>query len=405
MSYITVTRCRLCDQKLSPPALVLEDQPAANNLCESEDAALSAPRYPLALARCPGCTSVQLTTTIDPWVLFGDYSYVPTGAAFAAHWEELTAVVGPPKGLAVEIGSNQGDLLAALKGNGWDVLGVEPAKHLAAKANDRGLTALPTFFDEQTAGAIASDHGRAALVVATNVMAHIHDLHGAVRAVKRLLAPDGRFVFEVASLESDYAKGSFDRVCYFEHVFSHSVTPLAHLFSAHGMAITNVEEIQFHGGSLRVTVEHGARHADEIYARARCESLPGQVATAAALDSFALLTHRTISTVRDALADLRRSGKRVVGFTAPAKASVLLNAAGVGQATIQYIADDNPLKVGSYVPGAGIPIVPVSSLLEDHPDVVVVFAWNLADTLIPLLPRGHGLRVVIPMPTWREVIV
>lgn len=402
MSHVTVTWCRLCDTALSPPALVLEDQPAANNLCETEDEALTAPRYPLALARCPACTSVQLTTTVDPEVLFGNYSYVPVGKAFAAHWEELAAAVGPPRGLAVEIGSNQGDLLWVLRGRGWDVLGVEPAKGLARTANERGLTTIPSFFDERTAGAIAADRGRAALVVATNVMAHIHDLPGAVRAVKRLLAADGRFVFEVASLEADYVQGSFDRTCYAEHVFSHSVTPLVYLFAAHGMALTNVEAIPFHGGSLRVTAEHGDRHHDGVYAWAHREMRPGGVATAAVLDTFAVRTHATISEVRHGLAELRRQGKRLVGFTAPAKASVLLNACGLGPATIQYVADDNPLKMGRFIPGVGIPIVASSSLLEDHPDVVVIFSWNIWESLVEKLPKGQ--RVVIPMPYWREVV-
>lgn len=401
MSHLVVTRCRLCDAELPPPALVLEDQPAANNLCETAEDALCAPRYPLGLVRCRACTSVQLTATVDPQVLFGNYTYVPVGSAFAAHWEELAESVGAGAGFAIEIGSNRGDLLGVLKARGWDVLGVEPAKGLAHLANDRGLPTLPDFFTEQVAGQIAADRGRARLIVATNVFAHIHDLPAVVRAVKRLLHPAGRFVFEVASLARDYEQGTFDRVLYAEHVFAHSVAPLHDLFLAHGMRIAQVDDIEFHGGSLRVAVEHGTGESADVRTRIAKELEPVGTATVAALDAFALRTHRTITRIRDGLGELRRQGKRVVGFTAPAKASVVLNACGLTPATIQYLADDNPLKVGRFVPGAAIPIMPMSALLEDHPDVVVLWSWNLAEGLIPRLPSG--LRVIIPLPEWREV--
>ena len=409
--YKLVTQCRLCDTELPPPILRLNDQPAANNLCETADEAVVAPRFPLAITRCPTCTSVQLTASVDPEYLYGQYAYVPTGAVFDQHWRDLAAwcTTGPP-GFAVEIGSNRGDLLKALKDLGWDVLGVEPAKNLAAVANERGLPTMQAFFNEQVGDRIAlgltttrDTPSRADLVLATNVFAHVDDLRSVVRGIRNVLSVGGRFVFEVASLAADLAQGTFDRVLYAEHHFSHSVTPLVRLFETHGMCVRQVSDHPIHGGSLRVVVEHGRDHDRDALARVRAEQLPDGVATAEALVAFADQARGRIDRLRAVIHGYRREGAVVVGFTAPAKASVVINACEFSQDDIAWVADDNPLKVGKFIPGAGIPIVPCSALDESQPDVVVLFAWNLATSLLPRLPKGF--RVLIPFPEPHEVLI
>jgi hypothetical protein len=70
-------------------------------------------------------------------------------------------------------------------------------------------------------------------------------------------------------------------------------------------------------------------------------------------------------------------------------------------AQIDYIVDRNPLKQGMFTPGTRIPIVPVSTLEADPPDVLLLLAWNLADEIMQQLSwfSRAGKRFLVPIPS------
>ena len=100
------------------------------------------------------------------------------------------------------------------------------------------------------------------------------------------------------------------------------------------------------------------------------------------------------------LADLRKQGKTVSGYGAPAKATTVVNFCGLTPAQIDYIVDDNPLKQGRLVPGAKIPIVTSAHLNEKPTDYVLIFAWNFAREIISKIKslRSRGVKFIIPLP-------
>ncbi len=60
--------------------------------------------------------------------------------------------------------------------------------------------------------------------------------------------------------------------------------------------------------------------------------------------------------ILDFLIELKREGKRIVGYGAPAKGNTLLNYCGVGRDFLDYTCDLNPHKQGHLLPGTHIPI-------------------------------------------------
>jgi hypothetical protein len=104
--------------------------------------------------------------------------------------------------------------------------------------------------------------------------------------------------------------------------------------------------------------------------------------------------------LRDVLGDLRAQGRRVAGYGAAAKATVLLNALGLGEETIDFVVDRNPHKHDRLVPGTRIPISPVERLVEDQPDDTVLFVWNFADEVLDQQAeyRTRGGRFLVPIP-------
>lgn len=401
--------CRVCGTKLPPPFLDLGVQPPANNLEPTQEAALAARRFPLALSRCENCQLVSLTHVVDPELLFSHYLYA-TGvsasfrAHFAAYAESLSAAAGEVNGLAVDVGSNDGILLSEMRKRGWRILGVDPAKNLVDAARAAGIPTVHGFWSEKVAEGILERHGPAKLITANNVFAHLHDVHDFVRGVKKLLADDGEFVFEVVSLEKMLESGTFD-LAYGEHVSTWSATPLVRLFSSHCMYLARIDDVPSHGGSLRCWARKGRAPSvpdgNLIDLAERCMD-EERTTSLEKCNEFAIKALAVRAEVTEAVRSRRQAGKRVVGYGAPAKATVLANYCGFSSEDIEYIVDDNPLKAGKFMPGTGIPIVSSEALDRSPPATIIVFPWNVAEDILPKL-KGRCLEAVIPLPVLRTV--
>lgn len=398
--------CRVCSATLPPPFLNLGRQAPANNLCISgdelthDDAA-----FPLAATRCSDCGLVQLDHVVDPRLLFDHYLYATTGQTFDRHFaamaHALSDDVGGPgeRGLVVDIGSNNGLLLSKFKALGWLVLGVDPAKNLAAAAAASGIPTLSRFWDEETAIEIRRSYGPARLITANNVFAHLDDVASFARAVKALLSPSGYFVAEVVSLKAMLGAGTWD-LLYHEHVTTWSVAPLARLFADVGLQLVRVQDVPSHGGSLRCWVrQYAGPGRPEILVGQRIAEEQAATSLSACLN-FATRAWDLRGELLDAIDSRRRAGKRVVGYGAPAKATVVCNYLGIRPTDVEYIVDDNPLKVGRFMPGTHIPIVGSGELERRPPDSVIIFPWNLEGDIRPKL-AGRCSEVIVPMPELR----
>jgi SAM-dependent methyltransferase len=303
--------------------------------------------------------------------------------------------------LFVEIASNDGSLLARLQAQGVRVLGVEPARNIAAMARDRGIETVERFFDQSAAAAIVESHGLARGVIANNVLAHVDDTVGFLSACRALLAPNG-----MVSIEVPYAREMLERLeydtVYHEHLCYFSVASLLRLFERAGLTIVRIDRVAVHGGSLRVyAVPDSAldTHARQVMAMAEEERHHG-LASLERWRRFAADVAANRRALRDVLRALVDSGKVIAAYGAPAKGNTLLNYCGIGTETLQYVVDRNALKVGTYTPGVHLPVLPVSTLESRPPDFLLVLAWNFIDEIMTQLPefRQRGGRFIVPIP-------
>src|SRR5262249_38611391 len=252
--------CRSCDRRLDV-FLDLGRTPLANALPRPEDLGEPEPRFPLQVALCSGCALVQLTETVAPETLVGEYLYFSSfSTTMVEHARSLAARLVPERqltcrSLVIEVASNDGYLLQWYAKAGVPVLGIEPARNVARVAVERGIPTECAFFGLETAAHLADAGRRADVVHAHNVLAHVADVNGFVAGLRILLKPGGVVVVEVPYVKDLLDRLEFDTI-YHEHLFYFSVTALVPLFARHGLVVRDVERIPLHGGSLRLFVEH-----------------------------------------------------------------------------------------------------------------------------------------------------
>lgn len=405
-----LTTCRVCGSGDLADVVSLGSTPLANSFISPARAAEPEPSYPLAVVRCTVCHLVQLSVVVDPALMFRDYLYsssasTPTVAHFDAVADELVARFGLAGKLVVEVGSNDGILLKPLRDRGALALGVEPAANLAAVANARGLETRAEFFGAETAGRLAAEKGRAAAVLANNVLAHIDDLHGVVRGLDALLADDGFFAAEVPYLQDLLDRVEYDTI-YHEHLSYFALAPLVTLARDAGLEVFDVQRLMVHGGSIRVFIGRRGRHErtgrlDELERAERANGLLDDTT----YRRFAGRVEESRTAIRAMLRGLRADGKRIAGLGASAKGNTLLNYCGIGPDILEFIGDSTTYKRDLLTPGTHIPVRAEGAIREARPDYTLLLAWNYADVIVPRYAdyRAGGGRFIHPIPLARVI--
>jgi SAM-dependent methyltransferase len=324
---------------------------------------------------------------------------------YAAQVGQARLATGEGKGggLVVDIGSNDGTLLANFKNAGHRVLGIEPTD-VGKIAAARGIPTLARYFTPATAAEVCKTHGPARLVTAANCFAHIEDVHAIVEGILHLLAPDGVFISESHYLIALMERLQYDTI-YHEHLRYYSLTSLANLLQMHGLEVFHARPIPTHGGSMRVYAARAGVMPVNASVAAMLAQEPRGAAMRARLDAFARAVMLSKLRLLAMIRELKESGARICGISAPSRASTLVNYAGLDEAIIDYVCEiAGSLKIGKCMPGTAIPVVEESRLFTDQPDAAIVFSWHIADELAPKLrAKGYRGKLISPLPAPREL--
>ncbi len=395
--------CRLCVSRSLECVLSLAPTPPANAFVSLAEKEVEQVAYPLDVYRCGGCGHLQLLDIVDPKVLFSRYVYVSsTSPVMVRYLRDQSAAIIARLGLkcgdlVVEIGSNDGTLLRFFKTAGMRVLGVDPASNVVPDPAE--VETLTEFFRADVGRRIRVNYGPAAAVCAYNVCAHVDDLQGFINGVRSLLAPTGKFVFEVGYLLDVYRKTLFDTI-YHEHVDFHHVEPLRGFFARNGLRLVHVERSDIQGGAVVGYVGQADCEEDQSVAELIAHERAAGLDKAETFRQFGEKIARCGEELRSLLTGLKARGKTIAAYGAPAKATTLMYQFGIDQLLLEYIVDDNPIKQGMLTPGRHIPILSPEVLYQRKPDYVLVLAWNFADSIVERHRHyaGSAGRFIIPLP-------
>lgn len=401
--------CRFCANGTLHTFVDLGMSPLANSYVAAERLGRMEPFYPLHAYVCDNCRLVQLAEFETSERIFSHYAYFSSySESWLAHAKRYCESVVPRFGLdessqVIEIASNDGYLLQYMKQAGVKVLGIEPAKNVAAAAIAKGIPTLIKFFGVALARELNRDGRQADLLLGNNVLAHVPDLNDFVAGMRLVLKPRGVITMEFPHLARLIEECQFDTI-YHEHFSYFSFHTVERVFARHGLTLFDVEELPTHGGSLRIYARHSDAASPEVTPRVAALKAAEERMGMTRLEVYRSFAARVSALKRDILEFLvgaRRRDRAVVGYGAPAKGNTLLNYCGIRNDMIDYTVDASPHKQGQYLPGSRIPIYAPSRIRETRPDYVVILPWNLRDEIMTQLSyiREWGARFVTFVPS------
>ena len=375
--------CRVCDSKKIILAHSLGLVPLANNLVNSEKEIAS--EYPLELFFCDNCSNLQLSLAISADLLFKNYLYTSsTSKVFVQHFEKFAEQLCTEENLnknslVVDIGSNDGVFLKPLIENKIAAVGVEPAENLSNLANSKGFKTFNAYFDENVADEILNKYGKANVVTAFNVFAHGDNLKEIALNVFTLLKDDGIFIVEVQSTQKMINDNLFDNI-YHEHFNYWSLKTLIIFFKNLNLNVYKFEEVDTHGGSLRLYISKN-REVQESVGIYLKKEVQNDLDKKETFINFSKKIKLEKDNVISSLKDLVNANKNILFYGAPAKATTLLNYFQIDKNMVQYVIEDNQLKIGKFIPNTGIEIIDKKKAQSIKPEIIIVLAWNFFEDI------------------------
>ncbi len=398
-----VKYCRICLSKLvkiidfGKIALVNDFRKKGNNS-----------KFKISLSFCSKCKHVQIPNLINPKKLFENYIW-ETGVSRTNNLiifdliKKLKKFGLKKKSSILDIASNDGILLKLFKLKiGCSILGIDPAKNLAKKANQKGLNTLARFFNYNVSKFIKKKFGNFNFIFARNVVAHVKNPNEIFKGVCNLLSNDGIFVVEVPHLLNILNDNQYDNI-YHEHIGFHSLKSLVDLANRNGLKAFKVEKIDSQGGSLRCFFKKESSSVPKIHISIseklkleRKNNLFNPINLKKY--KFKIDDHR--KNFLKFLKKLKDKKKKISVYGASGRGQSLLQFCNIGNNIIDVAYDKSKMKQKRKTPGTYIPVKDPRKISKKNIDYLLILSWNLRKEILKQENsfRNKGGKFIVPFP-------
>ena len=400
----TIQKCQISGSKDLKTIFSLGYLPPVNKLNKINSLLKEDIFFPTDLVYSNSSKLVQLNTLVKKEILFPkEYPYTSsTTKILRENFKELYVDCRKiidllPDDLVIDIGSNDGNLLKNFKNN-HRVLGITPEKIGKLVIKD-GIKTLIKYFDKKTANSVVKNFGKAKVVTATNVFAHIEDVNSLMKNIIKILKSDGVFISESHYLVSLIKTNQYDTI-YHEHLRYYSLTSLKNLFKRYGMEIIHAKKINTHGGSIRVY----AAKKNKFKIKNSVNQILNFEKKFINWKTFINFKKRIVNSKIDLysmLKKIKQKGKKIYGIGAPSRASTLINYVKLDENIIDCVLEiKGSYKINHYIPGTKIPILDEKKLFTDRPNYIILFSWHIKNELKRnLKKKGYKGKFIIPLPS------
>lgn len=378
-----INSCEVCGNEELVSVLDLGVHPMCDDLVPRGDSR-NCNEYPIEILFCQNCNTAHQRFQVPKEDLFpSSYHY---RSRFTA--DVLTGMAGLVDSCAqrfgglsgkkvLDIGCNDGSLLDFFKQQGASTIGIEPTGAYL-DAEQKGHITYNNYLSEEVADAIVAAHGKPDFITFTNVFAHIEDLQGVLRALKKLMSMNTVVIIENHYLGSVLDGNQFDTF-YHEHPRTYSYGSFVHMAHTLETQLSDVEFPSRYGGNIRVFMGNSANSMQG--SAADLESL--SVRESKFFENFASL-RKNVENWRNLKlqfleAQFQKYGKlRAKAF--PGRAAILVKLLGLNEDMISAVYEKpGSLKIGHYLPGTRIPICSDDDLfaLPDQTLPLLNLAWHI----------------------------
>ena len=401
-------KCRFCNEGLDLTFADLGTSPLSNSFLKKFNLNKKESIFPLHAYVCRNCFLVQLEEFKSPDKIFNDYAYFSSySETWITHAKEYVNNIVKRfnfnhNNFVIEIASNDGYLLQNFQKKNIPCLGVEPAENVAEEAKKKGIKTLVKFFGKDTAKNISINQRKADLLLGNNVLAHVPDINNFVEGMKILLNSDGIITMEFPHLMQLIEKNQFDTI-YHEHFSYLSLYTVIQIFEKYNLKIFDVDELETHGGSLRIYathVENSIHIVNDSVKKLLEKEINFGITDISTYKNFQENIIKIKNQLLNFMIKTKNEKKKIVCYGAAAKGNTLLNYCNIGLDNIDYVVDRSLYKQGMYLPGSHIPIKPVDEIKKTKPDYVLILPWNLQKEILEQISfiRNWGGKFVIPIP-------
>ena len=404
-----VNKCQICNSKNLTKIINLGNQPLANSLLNNKRQEKFVKKYPLNIIACKNCTLLKLDYIVDQnKVYHKKYPYLP-GITKQVDVEQkefaddvLKKISLNENDLVIDIGSNDGNLLKHFKKK-IKVLGVEPT-NIAKIANKNKIKTIQSFFNPKTAKLIKNKFGKAKIITATNVFAHMSTLGDVMNSICFLLKEDGFFVFENHYIMPIINNVQYDTF-YHEHIRTYSLLSLQKLFKIYNLNLYDAKIVKRYGGSIRCFVTRkkikNSKNLNKLLKIEKNKLIKNFNKT---YNNFKKNILNSREELIKQISKIKMQNKTIAAKSCPARAVVLLNYCNIDCNQIEYIAEQpTSLKLNKYIPGTGIKIVDEKILLKKTPDYLLLLAWHISGSIINKWSRKIKTKFIVPLPKLRII--
>ena len=400
----TISRCQVSGKSDLKTIISLGYLPPVNKMQKVGKKKEESIFFPVDLVYSKTSKLVQLNNLVDKSILFPkEYPYTSSTTKilrenFKELYKECCELINlNSDDLIIDIGSNDGNLLNNFKNN-HKVLGVTP-ENIGKVAIKKGIKTLIKYFDKKTSSHILKKFGKAKIITATNVFAHIENVNNLMQNILKILKTDGIFITESHYLVSLIKDLQYDTI-YHEHLRYYSLSSLKYLLEKYNLSIFHAKKIPTHGGSIRVYAARKGKFKT-LNSVKKILDEEKKFLNWKNFNKFRSDVVKSKLNLYKILNNIVKNKQKIYGIGAPSRASTLINYLGLTNEVLQNVCEvDGSYKIGNYMPGTNIPIISEKKLYSDQPEYALLLSWHISKELIANLKRkGFKGKFIIPLPS------
>ncbi|MEG4226649.1 class I SAM-dependent methyltransferase [Microcoleus sp. N9_B2] len=412
MHLIHRKTCRVCGSSALTNVINLGEQHLQGSFIKPGKEEPPIRKIATSLVRCDptrdekACGLLQMEHTVPPEVLYSAYWYRSgTNHTMRNHLREIAeegaSLIGKDKAYVLDIGCNDGTLLKCYPKE-FLKFGVDPSDVAQEITGD--ITAIQDIFpSEELINVLQGE--KFDIITSIAMFYDLEDPVSFCQEIKRVLANDGVWIFEMSYMPSMLKMNSYDTICH-EHLEYYSLAVLEYVLKKAELKIVDAILNDINGGSIRCYATHidnfvyKNKEASQRIKRLRQEEFDMELDTDKPYKNFQDRINVHKEQLTSMLKMLKKEGKSIHVYGASTKGNTILQWCGIDNRLVDVAAERNPDKYGAYTLGTDIPIVSEAESRARKPDYYLVLPWHFKEEFIQREQEvlNSGVGMIFPLP-------